>query len=101
MVLVIKHDAVDAGRSKSTLNEELCVCCVVDNVKVLVAKLTNDAVNTTTLNTYASANWIDTLIEALNGNLCTLSWETCYATDSDLTFCNLRNLRLKQTLKEE
>jgi hypothetical protein len=92
VVLVVKHNAVDAGRSKSTLDEELCVCCVVDNVKVLVAKLTNNAMNTATLNAYTSTNWINTIVEALYGNLCTLSWETSYATDSNLTFCNLRNL---------
>ena len=101
MVLIIEHDAVDTCRSKGTLYEELCVSCIADNVKVLVAELTNDTMHTTTLNTYAGSYWINTVVEALYGNLCTLSRETGNTADCYLTFCNLRNLSLKKTLEEE
>ena len=56
--------------------------------------------NTTTTYTNTSAYWVDTLIKALNCNLCTLTRHTSNLTNSYQTIIDFRYLSLKQTLKE-
>ena len=100
MLLRIQRDAGNLSRCQSTLDEQLGIAGVVDNVDVLVAHLTDDAMNTATLDTYASSYWINTIVIALDSYLSTLTRHTGNATNGNQTILNLRNLSLQQTLQE-
>ena len=57
--------------------------------------------NAASLYAYASAYWVDTLVEAFYSHLSALSWETCYLADSDKSLCDFRYFSFEETLKEE
>ena len=73
---------------------------VVDHIDILVTQFAHDTVYTATLHTHAGAYGINTVIEALHGNLSTLSRHTSHLTDSNQSVSNLGNLGLKQALQE-
>ena len=100
MLFRIQCDAGNLSRCQSTLDEQLGVARVVDDVDVLVAHLTDNAMNAATLDTYASAYWIDAVVIALNSYLSTLTRHTGNATNGNQTILNLRNLSLEQSLQE-
>ena len=100
VVSLVECNAGNLCRREGTLDKQLHVAGVVDHINVLTTKLTNDTVYTTTLHTYTSAYGVNTVVEALNSNLSTLTWHTSHTTDSDQAISDLRHLSLKQTLQE-
>ena len=100
MVSLVERDAGNLGRREGTLDKQLYVAGVVDHVDILTTKLTYDTMYTTTLHTYTSAYGVNTVVEALNSNLGTLTWHTGHATDSNQAISDLGHLSLEQTLQE-
>ena len=60
----------------------------------------NDAVYAAALHAYAGSYGVDTVVEALNGNLGALARHACYAADGDDAVVDLGHLSLEQTLQE-
>ena len=100
VLLGVQRDAGHLGGRQGTLDEELRVVGEVDDVDVLVAELTDDAMNAATLHTNAGSYRIDAVVVALDGNLGTLTRHTGNAANSDQTVLDFGNLSLQQTLEE-
>ena len=94
-------DLGDGCRGEGALNKQAGVGGVGDDVKVLATQFTYDAVDTSTLDTDASAYWIDAIVVGLDSNLGTFAWETNNLDDTDGAVGNLGNLLLHEVLEED
>ena len=100
MVLGIEGDACHLGRTERTLDEELHIAGVVDDINILIAKLVNNAVHTATLNADAGSNRVDAVVIALNCHLGAVARHTGHTANGYQAIGYLRHLGLKKPLKE-
>ena len=101
LVLFVDMDLGDGCRGEGALDKQAGVGGVGDDVKVLATQFTYDAVDTSTLDTDASAYWIDAIVVGLDSNLGTFAWETNNLDDADGAVGYLGNLLLHEVLEED
>ena len=98
--LLVDADGGDLGRAQGALDEQDGIAGVVDHVDVLVAQLSNDAMDSRALDAHACAHRVDAVVVALNGNLGALAWLAGHGANHNQAIVYLGHLKLKEAAQE-